>query len=86
MNLVEMTLTYLEVEKEMAACCLLGRDSSTLAMVACKVDNICHKFPKVTIRGGINKKNWYFLTFGQKGGGGVSAKAKKSYQKILRFF
>ena len=40
----------------------------------------------VTLRGGINKKNWYFLTFGQKGGGGVSAKAKKSYQKILRFF
>ena len=26
------------------------------------------------------------MTFGQKGGRGVSAKAKKSYQKILGFF
>ena len=45
-----------------------------------------YHYKVMTVRGGINKKNWYFFTFGQKGGRGVSAKAKLSYQKILRFF
>ena len=36
------------------------------------------------IRGGV-KKILVFLTFGQKGGGAVSANPKNPYQKILRF-
>ena len=43
-----------------------------------------HSFDWPLLRGGI--KNCFFLLSVKKGGGGVSAKAKKNYQKILRFF
>ena len=52
-------------------------------IVLCKAESRHHPLP---LGEGSKKKYWFFLTFCQKGGGGVSANPKNPYQKILRFF